>query len=38
MVLRPLLNSLVGSRDFNIDLDDVEKYNMDNEVIKQNGK
>jgi hypothetical protein len=38
MVLRPLLNSIVGSRDFTIDLDDVEKYNMDNEVIKQNGK
>lgn len=31
MVLRPLLNTLVGTRDFNIDIDDVEKYNMDEE-------
>ena len=29
MVLRPLLNTLVGQRDFNIDIDDVDKYNMD---------
>lgn len=31
MVLRPLLNTLCGQRDFNIDIDDVEKYNMDDE-------
>ena len=26
LVLRPLLNTLVGSKDFNIDIDDVGKY------------
>lgn len=31
MVLRPLLNTLCGMRDFNIDINDVEKYNMDEE-------
>lgn len=29
MVLRPLLNSLVGNRDYDIDIDDIEKYNLD---------
>jgi hypothetical protein len=29
MCLRPLLNTLCGQRDFNIDIDDVERYNMD---------
>ena len=29
MVLRPLLNTLCNQRDFSIDIDDVEKYNMD---------
>lgn len=31
MVLRPALNSLLNHRDFNINLDDVESYNMDEE-------
>ena len=31
LVLRPLLNTLVGSKDFNIDIDDVGKYNLDEE-------
>ena len=31
MVLRPLLNTLCGMRDFNISVEDVEKYNMDDE-------
>jgi hypothetical protein len=31
MVLRPLLNTLCNQRDFSIDIDDVEKYNMDEE-------
>lgn len=31
MVLRPLLNTLCGQKDFNIDINDVEKYNMDND-------
>lgn len=29
MVLRPLLKTLVGHRDFNIDMDDLEAYNLD---------
>ena len=29
LVLRPLLNTLVGSKDFNIDIDDVGKYNLE---------
>ena len=31
LVLRPLLNTLVGSKDFNIDIEDVGKYNLDEE-------
>ena len=32
MVLRPLLNTLCNMKDFNIDIDDIEQYNMrDNE-------
>ena len=31
LVLRPTLNSLANNRDFNIDLSDLEKYNLDNE-------
>lgn len=31
LVLRPLLNTLVGSKDFNIDIDDVGKYNLEEE-------
>lgn len=29
MVLRPLGNMLVGNRDFNINIDDIEEYNID---------
>lgn len=29
LVYRPLANTLLGSRDFNIDLNDIEKYNLD---------
>src|SRR5574344_2017931 len=29
MVLRPLLNTLAGHKDFNIDIDDIERYNLD---------
>lgn len=32
MVLRPLANMLCGMRDFNIDIDDINKYNMDEDV------
>ena len=31
LVLRPTLNSLVNNRDFNIDMSDLEKYNLDDE-------
>lgn len=31
LVLRPLLNTLVGKRDFNINLEDIEQYNMPRE-------
>jgi hypothetical protein len=31
LVLRPLLNTLTGSKDFDLNLDDVEKYNLDAE-------
>ena len=34
MVLRPLLNTLAGHKDFNIDIDDIERYNLD----KDNGE
>ena len=29
MVLRPLLNTLCGHRDFDINIDDIEQYNLD---------
>jgi hypothetical protein len=29
MVLRPLLNTLLGHKDFDIDIDDVNRYNLD---------
>lgn len=29
MVLRPLLNTLAGHKDFNIDIDDIERYNLE---------
>lgn len=29
LVLRPLLNTLVGSKDFNIDIDDIGKYDIE---------
>src|SRR5574344_2621303 len=29
MVLRPLLNTLCGHRDFDINIDDIERYNLD---------
>ena len=29
LVLRPALNTLVGNKDFNLNLDDVESYNID---------
>ena len=31
LVLRPTLNSLVGNKDFSIDMSDLEKYNLDSE-------
>ena len=31
LVLRPALNTLVGNKDFNLNLDDVESYNIDDE-------
>lgn len=31
MVLRPLLNTLAGHRDFNINIDDIERYNLDDD-------
>lgn len=31
LVLRPTLNSLIGSKDFNLNLDDVEKYNIEDD-------
>lgn len=31
MVLRPTLNALVGSRDFNINIDDVSQYELDDD-------
>lgn len=31
IVLRPLLNTLVGHKDFDIDIEDVEKYNIEEE-------
>jgi hypothetical protein len=31
LVLRPLLNTLTGSKDFDLNLDDVERYNLDAE-------
>ena len=30
LVYRPLANTLIGSRDFNIDINDIEKYQVDN--------
>ena len=30
LVYRPLANTLTGSRDFNIDINDIEKYQVDN--------
>jgi hypothetical protein len=31
LVLRPALNTLVGNKDFNLNLDDVESYNIEDE-------
>lgn len=32
MVLRPLKNCLVGSRDFNVDIDNIEQYDLNDEA------
>ncbi len=31
LVLRPMLNTLCGHRDFNINIDDVERYNLEDD-------
>ena len=31
MVLRPLLNTLAGHKDFNINIDDIERYNLEDD-------